>query len=100
MPWSAGSGAVTLHVRLTPKAGLDAVDGIARMADGRSVLAVRVRAVPEKGAANKALTALIAKRLKVAGSSVRLTRGATSRIKVLSIDGADGLLDRLAGLVE
>ena len=100
VPWSAGGGTVTLHVRLTPKADRDAVDGIVRMADGRSVLAVRVRALPEKGAANTALAALIARRLKVARSSVSLTRGATGRIKTLRIDAADGLLDRLAGLVE
>ena len=42
-------------VRLTPKGGRDAVDGIERMADGRSVLKVRVRAAPSEGEANAAL---------------------------------------------
>jgi uncharacterized protein YggU (UPF0235/DUF167 family) len=39
-------------VRLTPKGGWDAVDGIEQLADGRSVLKVRVRAAASDGEAN------------------------------------------------
>ncbi|QWW67548.1 DUF167 domain-containing protein [Rhizobium sp. WYJ-E13] len=44
-------------------------------------------AVPEKGKANKALIALIAKSLGIAKSSVDLVSGDTSRKKILRIDG-------------
>jgi uncharacterized protein YggU (UPF0235/DUF167 family) len=100
-PWSVSDDILTLHVRLTPKADRDRIDGVVEMADGRSVLAARVRAVPEKGAANKALAVLVAKQLKIAKSSVGLASGSTSRIKTLAIAGvSDELLDRLKRLVE
>jgi uncharacterized protein (TIGR00251 family) len=99
--WTVSDDRLTLHVRLTPKADRDRIDGVVEVADGRRVLAARVRALPEKGAANKALEALIAKQLKIAKSSVGLMSGSTSRIKTLAIDGvSDELLDRLKVLVE
>jgi len=56
-------------------------------AEGKSYLKARVSAVAEKGKANKALIALVAKSLGVAKSSVSLTSGETSRKKILRIDG-------------
>ena len=50
-----------LDVRLTPRAARDFLEGETRLADGRRVLSARVRAVPEKGAANEALLSLIAR---------------------------------------
>ena len=44
-----------LEVRLTPRASCDLIEGEKLLSDGRRVLAARVRAVPEKGAANEAL---------------------------------------------
>jgi uncharacterized protein YggU (UPF0235/DUF167 family) len=86
-PWSLADGALTLTVRLTPKGGRDAVEGIERLSDGRSVLKARVRAVASEGAANAALVKLIAAALGVAPRQVTLTGGATSRIKRLRIEG-------------
>ena len=54
-----------LTVRLTPRGGRDAIDGIEQLADGRSVLKVRVRAAASEGEANAALVRLIAKTLGV-----------------------------------
>lgn len=53
------------------------------------MLAARVRAVPEKGLANRALEKLIARWLDVPASSVKVTTGETSRIKTVSITGDD-----------
>ena len=78
---------VALAVRLTPKGGRDAIDGIAQLADGRSVLKVRVRAAPSDGEANAALLRLIAKTAGVPPRDVALTAGATARIKQLAISG-------------
>lgn len=87
LPWSAMAGGVTLVVRLTPKGGRDAIDGIELLADGRTVLKVRVRAVPSEGEANEALCRLIAKALRVPPRDVTLVAGATARIKRLAIAG-------------
>ena len=89
-----------MAVRLTPKGGRDAIDGIERMANGRSVLKVRVRAAPSEGEANDALVRLLAKSLGVAARQVSLVAGATTRIKRLEIAGAGpALAAALAGIV-
>lgn len=78
---------VTLFVRLTPKAAKDAVEAVILSADERSYLSARVRAVPEKGLANKALEKLLAKSLQVPRSTVSVEAGTTSRIKQIFIHG-------------
>lgn len=78
---------VDLFVRLTPRSSSDAIDGLAKSADGAVYFAVKVRAVPEKGAANEVLERLLAHRLGVAKRSVRLTAGATSRLKTVHVEG-------------
>ncbi len=100
-PWQVSADGVALTVRLTPKGGRDAIDGIERMADGRSVLKVRVRAAPSDGEANDALVRLVAKSLGVAPRQVTLVAGATARIKRLEVAGAGpalaAILARLVG---
>jgi len=86
-PWHATAGALLLDVRLTPKGGRDALDGIAPLADGRAVLKARVRAAPHEGAANAALTRLIATAAGVPARRVSIVGGTTARIKRLRIDG-------------
>lgn len=85
--FSVDAHGITVSVRLTPKGGRDAVDGVERLADGRAVLKARVRVAPSEGEANAALIALLAKTLKVAPRQVSLAAGATSRIKRVQIDG-------------
>ncbi len=76
-----------VSVRLTPKAAKDTLEGAEALADGRVVLKARVRAVPEKGAANKALEALLAKALGLAKSAVSVESGQTSRLKTVLVAG-------------
>ncbi|MGI6854552.1 DUF167 family protein [Mesorhizobium sp. 1B3] len=78
---------IDLFVRLTPKAAKDAIEGIEETADGRAHLKARVRAVPEKGAANHALEKLVAKAFGMPTGSVRMVAGGTSRLKTLRIIG-------------
>ena len=78
---------VMLTVRLTPKGGSDAIDGIEQLSDGRSVVKARVRAPASGGAANDALIGLLARTLGVAARDVALKGGAASRIKRLLIRG-------------
>ena len=71
--------------------------GIEESGDGGLVLKARVKAPPEKGKANAALTALIAKWLDVARTDCDMVAGSKSRLKQLLIRGdADELMDRLA----
>lgn len=98
--WRDRVDGVELRVRLTPKSSRDAIDGFARLGEGDAVLIARVRAVPEKGKANAALCALVAKELSLPKSSVAVTGGARSRIKTLTIAGEPRRLgERLAGLI-
>ncbi len=83
-------------MRLTPRAAHDAIGGIKTLSDGKSVLAARVRAVPEKGAANKALEKLLAKRFGISAGSVTVTGGHTARIKTVSLTGPADQLEALA----
>jgi uncharacterized protein YggU (UPF0235/DUF167 family) len=86
---------VRFAVRLTPRTAADHIDGVV---DG--VLRVRVGAPAVGGSANIALIRLLAEELDVPRSSVRIVAGATSRQKLLVVDGvtADQLVDRWPGL--
>jgi uncharacterized protein (TIGR00251 family) len=86
-PWSVIAAGVSVTVRLTPKGGRDAIDGIETMADGRAVLKARVRAAPSDGDANEALIRLLAKTLDIPSRDVALASGTTARIKRLTIAG-------------
>ena len=72
---------------MTPRGGRDDIDGIETLADGRSVVKLRVRAIAEGGEANRAVTEFLARALGLSKSSVRLVSGATSRLKQVDIDG-------------
>ena len=85
--WRTDNVGLVISVRLTPKAAFDRIDGIAELSDGRRVLRARVRAAPEKGKANAALEALLAKALSVPKSTVRVIAGGTSRLKSVRVDG-------------
>jgi uncharacterized protein (TIGR00251 family) len=87
-PWRAGAEGLTIVVRLTPKGGRDAIDGIEQLGDGRTALKVRVRAPPFEGEANAALVRLMAKALGVAARQVSVAAGASARIKRLQVAGA------------
>lgn len=80
-------------MRLTPRAGKDAIDGIKDAADGAYVQA-RVRAVPEDGKANTALIELLAKSIGLAKSSLKISAGAASRLKTVHIGGDKTALER------
>lgn len=93
-PWRITPDGLLLAVRLTPKGGKDALGAVEIMSDGRPVLTAKVRALPVDGQANQALLKLIAKALAVPASRVSLTQGATSRIKMVLVEGEGAALER------
>ncbi len=82
-----------------------AVKVVPRAADSRVVgwlgdrLKVRLRAAPERGAANRELVTLLARRLRCPESAIRIVAGAGSASKLVEIDGLErGELERRLGV--
>jgi uncharacterized protein (TIGR00251 family) len=103
-PWSPAKDGLILNVRLTPKGGRDAIDGVDHLADGRCVLKARVKAAASEGEANGALERLLADCLDIAPRDISLVSGATSRIKRLLIRGdvhaATAALERMGKIAD
>ena len=78
---------VALHIRLTPNASRDHVGNAAVDATGQSRLKVYVRAVPEKGKANRTLIKLLSKKTGLAEWAMTVIAGARNRNKVILIEG-------------
>ena len=99
-PWIQLADGVALDVRLTPRGGRDAIEGVERRADGRTVLKARVRAAPFEGQANAALCRLVAHELAIAPRQVEIAAGENARIKRLRVTGdprmLEAMLDRLS----
>ncbi len=94
VPWIVAADGVVVDVRLTPRGGRDAIEGIERRADGRAVLKARVRVAPADGEANSALCRLIADVLDIAPRQVTVAAGATSRLKRIRVTGEPAALVR------
>jgi uncharacterized protein len=77
-----GKGEIVFQVRVQPRASRNAIEG-AR--DG--ALMVRLTAPPVEGEANEALVRLLAERLKVPKSAVRILAGARGRWKRVAVRG-------------
>lgn len=92
---SDGQGCI-LRVRAAPRAKSDAI-----ASERAGALRVRVTAPPEKGKANDAIKALLARELGLRERDVSLVRGATSSDKTFRITGIDrrALEARLAAIV-
>jgi uncharacterized protein len=91
---------VVLFVRLTPKGGRDAVEGVMLDGDGKAWVKARVSSVPEDGKANAALEALLAKTFGVSRGNVSVVAGQTARNKQVAITGdQESLLKSMTALI-
>jgi uncharacterized protein len=86
-PWRYSAQGISVALRVTPRGSRDDIDGVETLADGRTVVKVRVRAIADGGEANRAVTELLAKALRVPKASVRILSGTTSRLKQIAVDG-------------
>jgi uncharacterized protein (TIGR00251 family) len=80
---TAAETAAMLRLRVQPRASRPGIGGW--RADG--ALAVRVAAAPVDGAANAAVTAVVAGALGVRPAAVTIVRGQRSRDKVVRVEG-------------
>jgi hypothetical protein len=87
---------VRFGVRLTPRGGVDRVEGV----NDEGMLQARVAAPPVGGAANTALIKLLADELDVSRSAVRLVAGAAGRHKLIVVEGisAEEIATRWPGI--
>jgi len=76
-----GHPETTIKVRVQPKASRNQILGFKE-----DVLHARVTPAPERGKANDVLVGLLAERLGVSLSRVRVLKGHTSRDKLVAID--------------
>lgn len=79
---SERDGLFVFAVRVTPRASRDAIEG-----EYQCALKVRLTAPPLEDRANEALRCLLATRLNVAVSAVRIVSGEKSRNKRVSVAG-------------
>ena len=86
-PWRYSAQGISIALRVTPRGGRDDIEGVEALADGRSVVKVRVRAIADGGEANRAVTELLARALGVPKAKVKILSGATSRLKQVAVDG-------------
>jgi uncharacterized protein len=86
-PWTLLADGLALAVRVTPRSGRDAVDGVWHDAEARPCLKLRVAAAPADGDANAAVERLLATWFDVPKSAVAVTSGATQRVKRIHVAG-------------
>lgn len=91
----ADQDGLVITARVSPKASRDAVQGVMATPDGQA-LKIAVTAPPDKGKANAAVAALLAKTFGVAKSSVAVIAGETDRRKVLRVSGDPAALTVIA----
>jgi uncharacterized protein (TIGR00251 family) len=94
-PWRYSTQGISVGLRVTPRGGRDEIDGLETLANGRTVVKVRVRAIAEGGEANRAVIELLAKALGVPKAKVRVLSGTTSRLKQIAVDGDPAKLAEL-----
>jgi len=85
MPIRRDGADLLLAVRLTPRTGRERIGGLFTDSQGSRWLQAAVTAPPDKGKANAALIALLAKVLRVPASTIKLEAGDTNRLKRLRI---------------
>lgn len=99
-PFTVDAAGLTLRLRVTPKASRDAIGDVVADGQGNAVLKVAVTAAPEKGHANAAVVALLAKSWRLRKSDMAVIKGETDRNKLVRIAGdGNALAQKLAALL-
>jgi uncharacterized protein YggU (UPF0235/DUF167 family) len=84
--WRKAKSGAEVNVRVIPRSSKDVIEGVDETAEGPA-LRVRVRAVPDRGEANRSVEHVVADWLGVPRTSVAVIAGATSRRKRVVVAG-------------
>lgn len=92
-----------MNVRVIPRSSEDRIEGVDETTQG-PVLKIRVRAIPDRGEANRSVERVVADWLGVPRTSVGIIAGTASRTKRIGIagrpDSVEALIkDRLADVL-
>jgi uncharacterized protein (TIGR00251 family) len=97
-PFRPSPDGVRVRLKVAPKAKRNQFGGLLDEPDGGKALKLQVTAAPERGKANEAVIALLAKEWGVAETAISVVSGATDRRKLVEIRGpSQDLLARLQG---
>ena len=98
--WTPVTGGLKLKVRVTPRGGRDAVEGLGADAGEAPHVKLRVASAPVDGDANDAVVRLLATWLGVPKSKIEVISGATMRLKTVLVGGdPQALVQRCQTLV-
>jgi len=94
------SAGLEISLRVTPNARTEQIGPVEGRDDGHAYLSVKVRAVPDKGKANKAVLALFAKRFNLRKTDLEIVRGQQAPQKTLLVrdENPTELMQRLIDL--
>lgn len=81
------AGGARITIRVGPNARSNAITGSVEIAGGTEALGVKLAAKPVDNAANNALISMVAEKLGVAKSAIRLVAGQKNRLKSLHVAG-------------
>jgi len=98
--WRRTDAGLEVFLRVSPNASADKIGAVEKRDDGTANLSVRVRAIADKGKANKAAIALLAKHFNLRKSDMEIIRGLQARQKTVLLRSADidDVLDALSRL--
>jgi uncharacterized protein (TIGR00251 family) len=101
LPLRPAEGGVVVALRVTPNAARDTIEGIETRPGAGPQLRIRVRAVPDKGKANRAVIALLAEAWDLPPGTLTIVTGETARDKVMHVAGPpDRLIPALTNWFE
>lgn len=90
--WRRGKSGIEVNARIIPRSSKDRVEGVDETAQGLA-LRIRVRAVPDRGEANRSVERVLADWLGVPRTSVTVIAGAASRAKRIGIAGDPDIVE-------
>ncbi len=93
-----GRHGLEARLRVTPRARCERIEGVIADADGQRRLKVAVTEAADRGRANEAVIALLAREWGIPKSALAIVAGASDRRKTIVVAGnAPFLYKRLAG---
>ncbi len=87
IPYKKTKNGITIEVKVEPRSSQKGIAGVM----DNNVLKVKLTSPPVEGAANEQLIEVIAEKLKVKRSQIKIIRGQSSKRKVVEISGVEDI---------